>query len=81
METPEIIPVRVRKEMRDRKIRALYYAQPKGSRSMDSVVHEMKRLGYSVSKTTVFFAIKGRSKKSATKAAVKKSITKNKNKS
>lgn len=78
MSDTEIIPVKVRKEMRDRKIRALYNSQPKGSRSMELVVKEMQRLGYSVSKTTVFFAIKGRSKKSSKKSG-SQSLPKNKN--
>ena len=45
---------------------------------MDEVVKAMSRLGYGVSKTTVFFAINGRSKKSAKKSSGQ-SLPKNKN--
>jgi hypothetical protein len=68
----DMIPVKVRKEMRDRKIRALYRSLPKEQRSMDQVVLEMRALGYGVSKTTVFFAINGRSKKPVEKRKIKK---------
>ena len=45
--------------MRNRKIKMLY----RYGFSMDEVCGEMKKLGYNVSKTTVFFAVNGRSKK------------------
>lgn len=57
----EIIPVKIRREVRDKKIRALFRA----GYTMEAIC---KMEGHS--KTTVFFAIKGRSK-------VKKSVEKN----
>jgi hypothetical protein len=53
------IPIKERIKMRNRKIKMLY----RYGFSMDEVCGEMKKLGYNVSKTTVFFAINGRSKK------------------
>lgn len=76
------IPIKERLKMRNRKIKAFY----KLGYSMDEVCVEMKKLGYSVSKTTVFFALNGRSKKAnerrtKRRAIIKnlKTITKNKN--
>ena len=57
------IPLKERNRIRDKKIRALY----KLGYSMDQIVIEFKRLGFGVSKSTVFYAIKGRDKKSLTK--------------
>jgi hypothetical protein len=50
------IPLKERKKIRDKQIVALY----KSGLSMAEVVIAMSKLGYSVSKTTVFFAINGR---------------------
>lgn len=45
---------------------------------MDEVVLEMRRFGYGVSKTTVFFAINGRySKKVATRRKLKRTLKNN----
>jgi hypothetical protein len=72
----DIIPLKERKRIRDQKIRALYRIL----KSMDLVVLEMKKLGYGVSKTTVFFVVNGRStKKSAEKRKIRKSLKNNNN--
>lgn len=55
----QTIPIKERIKMRNRKIKMLY----RYGFSMDEVCGEMKKLGYNVSKTTVFFAVNGRSKK------------------
>lgn len=55
----DIIPAKERVKLRTKKIRALYGI----GYSMDQICEEMKKLGQGVSKTTVFFAIKGRNKK------------------
>ncbi len=63
----EIIPLKDRKRIRDRKIRALYFSAPASERpSMAEIAAEVNRLGYNVSVTTVFFAINGRSTKKTT---------------
>lgn len=54
----DIIPVKVRRKLRDRKIRSL----SKSGFSMDEICKVMSELGMGVSKTTVFFAVNGRSK-------------------
>lgn len=54
-----IVPLKDRIKFRNRKIRSLY----KLGYSMEQICAEMNKLGQGVSKTTVFFAIKGRSKK------------------
>lgn len=58
MEKHAIIPIRERKRLRDKEIRALY----KLGYSMDQIC-----LKLNLSKTTVFFAIKGRGKRSVVK--------------
>lgn len=65
-----IIPLKERRKIRDRKIRALYRL----GYSMDEICSEMRTLGQGVSKTTVFFAINGRSKKSAEKRKVRREL-------
>lgn len=50
------IPVKERIRIRNKQIIALY----KSGLSMGDVVTAMLKLGYNVSKTTVFFAINGR---------------------
>lgn len=60
-----IIPIKKRRDARDRIIRTLYN-KGKGL-SMDEICVEMQRLGQGVSKTTVFFAINGRSTKKMNK--------------
>ena len=52
----EFIPTKERIRVRNKQIVALY----KSGMSMDNVVEAMTKLGYSVSKTTVFFAVNGR---------------------
>ncbi len=61
MNNIEFIPVKDRIATRNKQIIALY----KSGMSMDDVVGAMLKLGYSVSKTTVFFAINGRWTKAA----------------
>lgn len=68
------IPVKDRMRIRNKQIVGLY----RSGLSMDEVVKAMSRLGYGVSKTTVFFAINGRSKKSAKKSRGQ-SLPKNQN--
>lgn len=63
-----IIPIKERKRIRDEKIRSLHAQHY----SQNEIVAEMSKLGMGVSKTTVFFAIKGRSKK---KSGDKNNIT------
>jgi hypothetical protein len=48
-----------RRRLRDAKIRSLYNTKVGGKRvySMDDVVAEMKKIGYGVSKRTVFLAV------------------------
>ncbi len=55
----ENIPLKEKLNIRNKKIKAFY----RMGFSMDQVCIEMKKLGYIVSKTTVFFALNGRSKK------------------
>lgn len=52
----EFIPVKDRIKVRNKQIVALH----KSGMSMQDVCAAMLKLGYSVSKTTVFFAINGR---------------------
>lgn len=66
------IPIKERIKMRNKKIKAFY----KIGYSMDEVCIEMKKLGYSVSKTTVFFALNGRSKKANERRKKKRAIIK-----
>lgn len=69
-----IIPRREKNRIRDKRIRGLY----REGLSMDEVVLEMRRFGYGVSKTTVFFAINGRySKKVATRRKLKRTLKNN----
>lgn len=56
--------------MRNKKIKEFY----KLGYSMDEVCVEMKKIGYSVSKTTVFFALNGRSTKANKRRKKKRSI-------
>lgn len=62
--------------MRNEKIKAFY----KLGFSMDEVVVEMKKIGHSVSKTTVFFALNGRSNKANQRRKKKRGIIRNINK-
>jgi len=55
------IPVKERIKIRNRQIVALY----KAKMSIDDVCSAMLKLGYQVSRTTVFFAINGRWTKEA----------------
>jgi len=66
----QTIPIKERIKMRNRKIKMLY----RYGFSMDEVCGEMKKLGYNVSKTTVFFAINGRSRKTIEKRKKKSAI-------
>ncbi len=68
----QIIPARERKKLRDKKIRAFYRL----GYSMEEICSEMRKLGEGVSKTTVFFAINGRSKKSEAKRRIRKALLK-----
>lgn len=72
MKKKESIPIKERIKMRNRKIKMLY----RYGFSMDEVCIEMKKLGYNVSKTTVFFAINGRSNKANDRRKKKRSIIK-----
>lgn len=58
--------------MRNKKIKAFY----KLGFSMEEVCREMQKLGYNVSKTTVFFALNGRSKKANDRRKKKRAIIK-----
>lgn len=80
--TEEIHPLMTTKEkrrLRDAKIRSLYNTKVNGVRinSMDDVVVQMKKLGYGVSKRTVFLAV---NQKKSKKALEKRRIRKNLNK-
>lgn len=68
----QTIPIKDRVKMRNKKIKAFY----KLGYSMDEVCVEMKKIGYAVSKTTVFFALNGRSKKANDRRRNKRSIIK-----
>jgi rRNA-processing protein FCF1 len=61
----EIIPARERRRIRTRKIKVLYSL----GYTMDQIVEELHKLGMDISKTAVFFAIRGRVSK-AKKAEV-----------
>lgn len=63
-----ILPLKERRKIRDKKIRALHRI----GYSYDEICVRMKEQGEGVSKTTVFFAINGRSKKSAATSKRKK---------
>ena len=79
----EIIPARERRKIRTRKIKVLYSL----GYTMDQIVEELHNNGMDVSKTSVFFAIRGRvskakkaeamRKKRATKSAIINHINKN----
>ena len=64
----QTIPIKDRVKMRNKKIKTFY----KLGYSMAEVCKEMKKLGYSVSITTVFFAINGRWTKEAKERRHKK---------
>lgn len=67
------------RRLRDAKIRALYNTKVDGKRvySMDSVVAEMNRIGYGVSKKTVFLAVNNKkSKRSLEKRAIRRKLKK-----
>lgn len=68
----QTIPVKDRVKLRNNKIKAFY----KLGYSMDEVCGEMKKIGYLVSKTTVFFALNGRSNKANARRKNKRSIIK-----
>lgn len=55
----QTIPIKDRIKMRNKKIKAFQ----KLGFSMNEICGEMQKIGYNVSKTTVFFALNGRSKK------------------
>lgn len=59
--------VKERRRLRDAKIRSLYNTKVNGVRinSMDDVVVQMKKLGYGVSKRTVFLAVNQKKSKAA----------------
>lgn len=70
---------RERVRERNKKIKAIYRAGRQiygDSYTIDSVCAEMKLRGESVSRTTVFFAINGRSKKKVEKNKIKKLLKK-----
>jgi hypothetical protein len=64
----EIIPAKERKRIRTRKIKVLYGL----GYSMDQIVAEMAQLGQNISKSTVFFAIRGRVSKAKKAEAMRK---------
>lgn len=66
----DTISKKERVQRRNKKIKMFY----KLGYSMDEVCAEMNKLGYSVSKTTVFFAINGRSTKATDRQRKKRSI-------
>lgn len=68
----QTIPTKDRVKMRNNKIKAFY----KLGYSMDEVCVEMAKIGYAVSKTTVFFALNGRSNKANARRKNKRSIIK-----
>jgi hypothetical protein len=69
----ETIPVKERIRIRNRKIKALWRLH----KNLEAVVADINKLGYSVSRTTVFFAINGRvSKEAKKKRSIRKQLKK-----
>lgn len=73
----QTIPIKERIKMRNKKIKAFY----KVGFSMDEICGQMQKIGYNVSKTTVFFALNGRStkanKRNSSRRKIKRLINKN----